>query len=263
MQTQATNTYGLDGFGNDYVKLDYGLAKLDTLLTASIANELRYQYGRELNDENAQPLSAYDAQFVNSTSYQGMPPTISLQSSNGFISGIQYYSFRPAYPDERKWQIADTVSWIHGQHTFKFGGDVVHNNDLINSLGLAAYSPNGDFTYTYLGNFFADLAQPSGTCGSSASEFNIGTLPCYSTFGQNFGQASFTLNTVDYGFFCAGRLEDHPQADAESRPALGLPEHSRTLYKPAAASRILYSDSADARASLRQEQLWAPRRFRL
>lgn len=201
VQTQATNSYGLDGFGNDFVKLDYGLAKLDTLLTMSIANELRYQYGRELNDETAQPLSAYDAQFVTGTSYQGMPPTISLQSSNGFLSGVEYYSFRQAYPDERKWQIADTLSWVHGQHGLKFGADIVHNFDFINSLGLASYSPNGDFTYTYLGNFFADLAQPSGTCGASASEFNIGNLPCYSSFGQNFGQATFNLNTLDYGFF--------------------------------------------------------------
>jgi hypothetical protein len=169
------------------VKLDYGLAKLDTIITSSIANEVRYQYGRELNDENAQPLSAYDAQFVNSTSFEGMPPTISLQSSNGFSSGVQYYSFRQAFPDERKWQIADTVSWVHGQHTFKFGGDVVHNYDFINTLGLAASTPNGSFTYTYLGNFFADMAKPTGTCGSSASEYNVGTLPCYSTYSQNFG----------------------------------------------------------------------------
>ncbi|WP_158748594.1 TonB-dependent receptor [Acidobacterium sp. S8] len=201
VQTQATNTYGIDGFGNDFVKLDYGLAKLDSVLTPTIANELRYQYGRELNDENSQPVSAYDAQFVNSTSFQGLPPTISLQSSNGFSSGVQYYAFRPAYPDERKWQIADTVSWIRNQHSLKFGVDVVHNFDLINSLGLAASSPNGDFTYTYLGNFFADQAKPSGTCGSSANEYNVGTLPCYSSFSQNFGQSTFNLSTVDYGFF--------------------------------------------------------------
>jgi hypothetical protein len=162
---------------------------------------VRYQYGRELNDENSQPLSPYDAQFVNSTSFQGFPPTISLQSSNGFSSGVQYYAFRPAYPDERKWQVADTLSWVHNQHSFKFGGDIVHNFDLINSLGLASSTPNGSFTYTYLGNFFADMAKPSGTCGSSASEYNVGTLPCYSTFSQNFGQPSFSINTVDYGFF--------------------------------------------------------------
>lgn len=134
VQTQATNTYAIDGFGNDFVKLDYGLAKLDTIITSSIANEVRYQYGRELNNESSQPLSAYDAQFVNGTSFEGLPPTISLQSSNGFSSGVQYYAFRPAFP-ERKWQVADTVSWIHGQHSLKFGGDIVHNYDLINTLG--------------------------------------------------------------------------------------------------------------------------------
>lgn len=201
VQTQATNTYGLDGFGNDFVKLDYGLARLDTLITSQIANELRYQYGRELNDETAQPTSAYDSQFVNGTSYAGEPPSISLQSTNGFTSGVPYYSFRPAYPDERKWQAADTVSWTRGQHSFKFGGDIVHNYDVINSLSLAANSPNGSFTYQYLGNFFADMAKPAGTCGSGATEYNTGALPCYTTFGQNFGQAVFNIATTDYGFF--------------------------------------------------------------
>ncbi len=214
VQTQATNNYSVDGFGNDFVKLDYGLAKLDTVLTPSIVNEVRYQYGRELNNENSQPVSAYNQQFIGANAYQGFPPTISLQSSNGFSDSVQYYAFRPAYPDERKWQVADTVSWAHGQHSFKFGGDVVHNYDQINSLGLATYSPNGDYTYTYLGNFFADIAQPSGTCGSSASEYNIGKLPCYSSYGQNLGQGYFQLNTTDYGFFI--------QDDWKIRPTLTL-----------------------------------------
>jgi outer membrane receptor protein involved in Fe transport len=201
VQTQATNDYSTDGFGTDFVKLDYGLVRLDTLVTSNIANELRYQYGRELNDEGAQTPTPYDQQFVNGTSFNGFPPTISLQSSSGFSDGPEYYSFRQAYPDERKWQVADTMSWVRGQHSFKFGGDVVHNYDQINSLGLASYAPNGEYTYTYLGNFFADAAQPKGTCGSSASEYNVGALPCYSSFGQNFGQAQFALATTDYGFF--------------------------------------------------------------
>ena len=201
VQTQATNNYGLDGFGNDFVKLDYGVAKLDTLIAPTIANEVRYQYGRELNDETSQPVSAYDGQFVGANAYDGLPPTISLQSTNGFSSGVQYYSFRQAYPDERKWQVADTVSWTIGQHTLKFGGDVVHNYDLINSLSLASQSPNGEYSYTYLGNYFADLVTPTGTCGASASEYNIGTYPCYSSFGQNFGQSTFNIATADYGFF--------------------------------------------------------------
>jgi hypothetical protein len=214
VQTQATNNYSTDGFGNDYVKLDYGLARLDTVLTPTIINEVRYQYGRELNDESSQKVTPYNQQFIGANAYNGFPPTISLQSSNGFSDSVQYYAFRPAYPDERKWQVADTVSWTHGQHSFKFGGDVVHNYDQINSLGLAAYSPNGDYTYTYLGNFFADMAKPAGTCGSSASEYNTGALPCYSSFGQNLGQGYFQLNTTDYGFFI--------QDDWKIRPTLTL-----------------------------------------
>jgi hypothetical protein len=201
VQTQATNAYSTDGFGNDFVKLDYGLVRLDTIVTSNIANELRYQYGRELNDETAQKPTAFDQQFVTGNSYEGLPPTISLQSSNGFTDGIPYYSFRPAYPDERKWQVADTVSWVRGGHSFKFGGDIVHNYDQINSLSLAASSPNGLYSYTYLGNFFADIAKPTGTCGLNASEYNVGALPCYSSFGQNFGQGQFDLATTDYGFF--------------------------------------------------------------
>ena len=200
VQTQATNSYSNDAFGNDFVKLDYGIARLDTVFTANIVNELRFQYGRELDDENAQPISAYNAGFITVGSFENLPPSIGLPTG-AFSDSTQYYSFRQAYPDERKWQIADTVTWTHGQHTFNFGGDIVHNADHIQSLGIGPYSPNGDYSYTYFGNLFADIANPAGTCGSSASEFNIGSLPCYSSFGQNFGPATFDVATVDYGFF--------------------------------------------------------------
>jgi hypothetical protein len=215
VQTQATNNYSIDGFGNDFVKLDYGLARLDTILSPTIVNEVRYQYGRELDDENSQPVSAYNSQFIGTNAYQGFPPTISLQSSNGFSDSVQYYAFRPAYPDERKWQVADTVSWDRGQHSFKFGGDIVHNYDLIDSLGLAANTPNGEYSYTYLGNFFADAADHAGTCGGSASEYNVGTYPCYSSFGQNFGQAVFSISTTDYGFFLQDNWKVIPRLTLE------------------------------------------------
>ncbi len=40
VQTQGTNNYAIDTFGQDFVKLDYGVAKLDSLITNSITNEL-------------------------------------------------------------------------------------------------------------------------------------------------------------------------------------------------------------------------------
>ncbi|MGC2301303.1 MAG: carboxypeptidase regulatory-like domain-containing protein, partial [Acidobacteriaceae bacterium] len=57
VQTQTSNNYAVDTFGTDFVKLDYGMAKLDSLFSTSFSNELRFQYGRELDDEGEQPFS--------------------------------------------------------------------------------------------------------------------------------------------------------------------------------------------------------------
>ena len=46
-------------FGNDFVKLDYGLTKLTSLITTNMSNELLYQYGRELDDEGQQTFTPY------------------------------------------------------------------------------------------------------------------------------------------------------------------------------------------------------------
>ena len=37
-QGLAVNTYSIDAFGTDFVKLDYGLTKLDSLITSNISN---------------------------------------------------------------------------------------------------------------------------------------------------------------------------------------------------------------------------------
>ena len=58
--------------------------------------------------------------------------------------GTPYYSFRFAYPDERKWQIGDTASYLFGKHNIKFGEDIVHNYDLQNNL----YQGNGSYIYS-------------------------------------------------------------------------------------------------------------------
>ncbi len=70
IQTQATNTFGIASFGNDYVRDTWGIAKLYTFFTPSISNEARYQYGRDFEFEYAQPPTAYEsANFVNPAGY--------------------------------------------------------------------------------------------------------------------------------------------------------------------------------------------------
>ncbi len=236
VQTQATNDYAADTFGTDFVKVDYGLAKLDSQITTNISNEVRYQFGRELDDEGQQPLTSFSKSYLegfNGATAAGgglspNVPEVSLDSpgTTGFYLGSPYYSYRLALPDEHKWQVGDTAAWIHGNHDFKFGIDLIHNYDVMNNT----YEGNGVYTYSYITNFFADIynegvakANGTGICnsvstvtapGTSGVDYtatamtspttSLGPAPC-GTMVQGFGPPVFTINTMDYGVFG----EDH------------------------------------------------------
>lgn len=195
VQTQSTNAYAVDAFGTDFVKLDYGLVELESVF-GRISNELRYQYGRELDDEGRQTPSQYTLSNLTPSNSNGVPVAVALYTTTGFMAGTPYYSFRAAYPDERKWQVGDTAAIELGRHSVKFGADILHNYDLQNNL----YEGNGQYNYTSnIVNYFSDLIAQHGTCNSALS--GVGTLPCYNSYYQGFGPAVFDLSTLDYGFF--------------------------------------------------------------
>ncbi|HEX4651024.1 MAG TPA: TonB-dependent receptor [Granulicella sp.] len=204
VQTSPTGHYSLDSTGTDFVKLDYGVTKLTSLISANVSNELLFQYGRELNDEGKQPQTAYDTQNLVEN---GNDPYVALATgTEGAYVGSPYYSYRPAYPDERKWQIGDNLFYQHGKHNLKFGVDMVHNYDLSNQSQYY----EGDFTYSsYLTNYFADLyskGYASGTCSaslavSSTSASTVGNYPCYNSFLQEYGPTTFDLATLDQGYY--------------------------------------------------------------
>jgi hypothetical protein len=245
VQTQATNTYSVDAFGNDFVKLDYGLTKLDSQITSNLSNEIRFQYGRELNDESQQPLSAYSQKYlqgtngITNTAAGDFSPNVTYvsldnPSSNGIYLGSPYYSYRKALPDERKWQVGDTAAWQKGNHNIKFGVDMIHNYDLMNNT----YYGEGDYTYSYIGNYIADLlneGKSSGVCNSvssvtapgSASTDYTGTAPC-GTFYQGFGPSAWSINTMDYGVF----VEDHWKLAPQLTLDLGLRYDYESLPAP-------------------------------
>ncbi len=222
VQTTATTAYSIDAFGNDFVKLDYGLAKLESQLLPNVSNELGYQYSRELDYETQQPYSGYTSQnLVGTGASAGNVPYVNLATSSGFNLGSPYYSYRTAYPDERKWQIFDTAYYVRGNHTFKFGGDALHNYDLINNT----FESNGDFSYTYIGNYFTDLynrkSGRTGSCASGAASTATATLtavgiyPCFTNYFQGFGNPVYAIGTLDYSAFAQDNWKVTPRLTLE------------------------------------------------
>ncbi|PYT59405.1 MAG: hypothetical protein DMG35_14530 [Acidobacteria bacterium] len=194
IQSAATVQRGVESFGNDFVKDDWGIARLTSTVSATVTNELRYQYGRDFEFENGQ------------SSIPGEPVSQFGVSAQVFIGGVGNFTFgmpsflnRPAFPDERRNQVADTVSWSHNTHLFRFGFDFNHVNDndtnLFEQFGAYSYNTRVD----YISDFVAatTTVAPFGPfCGTSTAP-----LDCYASFVQGFGTPGFVFSTNDVAFF--------------------------------------------------------------
>jgi hypothetical protein len=221
IQTQTAVTFAKNSFGNDYVRDTWGVAKLYTFITNTLSNEARYQYGRDFEFEFGQPPTAYEqANFVTSANFPGYTNPLGLSPdvfiTGGFDMGTPTFLQRAAFPDERANQFADTLSWTHGKHTIKFGGDFRHVNDLAQNLRFQY----GSFSYSNIGNYLSDLLSPD-RCGGGH------TAHCYSSYQQAFGPLGFSFSTNDIGLFA----EDNWRIMPRLTLTLGLRYDYQTMPK--------------------------------
>ena len=206
IQTAPAVAYGMASFGNDYVRDNWIVGKLDSFITNKWSNEARFMYGRDFEFEfNQTPTSYEQSNLVNTPSGylnpQGLPPNVFL--SGFFQFGTPQFLNRAALPDERRWQLSDTVVWVRGNHTIKLGEDYLHTNDLISNL----YNQYGGFTYsgnTPLGNYVSDLyLSQNPIVGKNAEN--------YTYFNQGVGAAGLEFTTQDYALFAQDEWKVNPR----------------------------------------------------
>ena len=227
--------YGTSSFGDDFVKDTFAIGKLDTILTPTLSNQIRYQYGRDFEYEFNQKPTAYENTVLNNPSgytnpYQ-IPPNVSI--TNAFQFGTATFLNRPAYPDERRYQISDTINLVRGNHNLKFGIDFLHTDDLSENLQYQY----GGFTYggsnfAPLAEYFTDLNKPSG-CFSpvqNAATKLYAEVPveCYTGYTQGFGPLGFEFQTKDY----AGFIQDEWKVNRKLSLTLGVRYEYEQLPSP-------------------------------
>ena len=215
IQTQATNTRARDNFGDDFVDIDWLTVKLASTVTSNFLNEFRMQWGRDNESQFSQPPQAGEP----TNSIGGRSPQTFI--TNGLSFGVPEFLERVAFPNERRWQFADTMTYTTGNHTFKFGGDINFVQDQINNLRFAG----GEFNYTgalALPDFIFDYtnfvsggavrALPAGASGfvgvcprlatTTAVAARIRAGQCYAgNFNQGIGPLGLTMETTDFNFF--------------------------------------------------------------
>ncbi|MCI0349020.1 MAG: carboxypeptidase regulatory-like domain-containing protein [Acidobacteriales bacterium] len=191
VQTQPFVSRGIASFGDDFVKVDALSSRLTSTLSDRITNELRYQYGRDFELQNSQPPAPGEPATSN-----GRPPQVAVNGS-AFTFGKANFLERRAFPDERRSQVADTISFAHGRHFLKAGIDINHVNDVLDNLR----NESGSYLYNNVVDFVSDFLRTDGGCttGSGATLRRVG---CYSgTYQQAFGPTRFEFNTVDFAYF--------------------------------------------------------------
>ncbi|PYQ24911.1 MAG: hypothetical protein DMF81_04090, partial [Acidobacteria bacterium] len=106
IRTPAINFNASSDNGTDIVQTDFALLSLNSVFGPRWLNELRFQVGRD-----------FEAQEPN-------VPGPGTSVTGGFSFGMPNFLPRPKYPDEKRFQLLDSVSYYAGPHSLKAGLDI-------------------------------------------------------------------------------------------------------------------------------------------
>jgi len=170
----STTGQGVGANGLDSVRDRYGKMAWTYVPTGSIVNEARFGWfkDRQADDFNPSDQAGY--------------PIGNVALSVAGLSTLGGYNLLPRInPSENRFQYADTLSWVKGAHTFKFGVDISRTEDFSNSLT----NRFGSYTYANVTAFAEDFTSPAA--GPSH----------YSSYVQAFGNPIVDTTITDLGFF--------------------------------------------------------------
>jgi hypothetical protein len=182
-----TNGSGVAGNGDDSVRVRTLTLSWTAVPAPTIVNEARFSWytDREADDFNKLALSGG----------VGLVQLTVAQVSN-LGAGLNYLP--RVDPNERRFQVADNLSWTKGKHMLKFGLDIAATRD------YDYFISNQFGTYTY------------GSASAFALDFsgNTAGLKSWQTFSQTFGNPVTDSTIGDYGFYAQDQFHITPRFTA-------------------------------------------------
>ena len=211
----ATETEGVSGWGNDFIKEDFGIARLTSVLSNSLINDALVQYGRdfEYTYQNP-PQSANELPMANNPFGAAAGTQIGYYLGGGIYAGSNPDLSRAADPDERRLQLLDSVTWSHGKHVSKAGLEYNKVSDYVNNL----YNGNGSYSFDFPYLFIADYLNLTTGVGGGSSFLSGSASPLYYGFSQGFGNPKGLIATREY----AGYATDDWRVTPKLTLTLGL-----------------------------------------
>lgn len=179
----------------------------DSTITSSLVNNLRFQWGQDL--EIAGANAPGPSVGIASVMTYGMPNALP----------------RPAFPNEHRYQISDTLSAVHSRHTLKMGLDL----NFIHELLVNLYQGGGLYNYT----------------GSAQTAFNNWVLDMYGIntgdglTGRHFASFAQVTDPITgigkddfYNNDVAGFFEDNWKVSSKLTLNLGVRYDLQSIPQP-------------------------------
>jgi carboxypeptidase family protein len=113
-----------NGFGGVHNR--FLIANWNTTISSNKLNEFRFQWGRDFEFDG--------------TNSGGPHVSLASITAYGETSALP----RPAFPDEHRYQVSDSFSYIRGKHIFKFGADF----NFIHELLINLFQGDGNYSYS-------------------------------------------------------------------------------------------------------------------
>jgi len=212
------------GNGSDNVANEFDVTTWTWTINTRMVNEARFQYGRDFESETPNASGPFY--------YVGNAPDI----------GMPNYLPRAKYPDEKRFQWVDNLSWVRGRHQIKMGVDINYVREQLENLfqGGGVYTYYDDYgTYDAVNNFAMDLR--TGLTTTPTQSYTYFTQAVDPIHGS--GGGAFT--TTDHNFY----VQDNVQVRSNFTLNLGVRYELQTMpkiqgaYVPVPATATLNTDT--------------------
>jgi outer membrane receptor protein involved in Fe transport len=234
VQTAAVVFRGVESWGNDGVHGDWTTARFTSILSPRMINEVRFQWGRDFEFQKSQP--SIPGQPVSAA---GVSPAVDISGTGGLAFGKPNFMDRTSYPDERRTQFIDILTYSLGAHSLKFGGEINHVSDTLDNL----FQEGGVYAYANRVDFISDFIANTRLTGAPTRT--------YTSFSQGVGPTAFSFTTDDF----AGFVQDAWSVNPSLTVNLGLRYDYQRMPKPQIPNPLLPATSQFPK----DKNNWGPR----
>lgn len=244
LRPQTVVARGASSFGNDHIVTDAVNLRWTQTASAAWMHQFGIGFSRDFECQQAQSPLAQEPH----TGPNGFSPQVSIGSD--FTFGKPATLNRRRYPDERRAQIFDTLTWSHHASLLQIGVSASAVDERISSL------QNEEGTYIYANSTasgragalvdwitdytFSSSAYPNGACPSI---YAVNHYFCFRSFTQSFGGTSTGFRTAEFAAFVQNRWQATPSLTIDAGIRYELP-HFPAAQHPNTTLNALFGDEA-------------------